>query len=1014
MKIKSTRSQIFFEVFFIILFIIFYFAFIIIKFNGAHTPIILLTGFAFFIILVYYINIHLNSKEKINQIIVNFRFFNENSIKVIMIILMFLCFFIRPISFSKTIIDWKNIGILNYFRAVIFLIGGLFIPGACLYNIFFYNYNIHKWFKVQSFIFKLTIYPILSLSFLGTLSLILDQLGLYREHITLILFFSIIGIYLIDYNIYIFTKKNTNISFKLTIERKKISKESLLIIFISISIIIISFGIQLSAKYLIPGDIWRSFQTAYLSGQADFNPIEDTKIYTVYWGYVSYSLSLLSGIPYVNINAMLFPFLYLFIFSLYLFIKALLRKNEKRLEILSITLIFLFSGLFYIFNSIFGRELQNYLNVYGIFNFSFYTFSFISLFLSLALYTILLNYNLELKKKRYEINQRKRVLFLSSFFLIQSYITFFFPIIAGLSFLLIISFLTNNKKETLKLLSRFFFISIILLIIFDLSTFYFFSWIPITFLTSFLGVFFYLQIEPYTIRRFLNGIIVHTLLFGMLLLFVIVSRFYINYYRGSSKNKIKKPKNKLFFFFFGLFSVLLFLEFYYNIFLKIDQDFFLFLLDKLFLNIGFIGIFGIYSSFLLYKTNKKLFYLLSFWTLILIFTSILILIKEWITYPFLSPFEIPEERFFYLSYWFTRIWYFSIIPFSILSAHGIKKLLFFIKSRKFNNIKKLSILISFSSILIFFSFSNTLIAAMYWENREGYYIDNEEAQIIGWVSENIPYNSNILMDEPRLRIRLDDMTFCKTYMIWDEKSEALKNHTGFLTSYYHDDDCSFTLINDQNGHNDILVFNDQSKEDSVFFKIKFDEPRENGSIDFNIKVMDKNKNFQINIYSFDRSDGGIFLLIENGSLFNFVNRKFIKDLENNLWYNIRIDFECSNDNYTGLSEHKWRIIINGTNYGIEEIDNNILNFCYIEFYTFQVYYNYIVYLYDIDFSWAKDYDIEDIVFYPIYLIDHLKTKDISYYIISNDNHNYLENKDLINYFTTKLYSYGQYEIYKKI
>jgi len=55
---------------------------------------------------------------------------NENSVKAILILLMFISFFIPPVNFSDIIIDWNKISLLNYLRGIIFLVGSTFVPGA--------------------------------------------------------------------------------------------------------------------------------------------------------------------------------------------------------------------------------------------------------------------------------------------------------------------------------------------------------------------------------------------------------------------------------------------------------------------------------------------------------------------------------------------------------------------------------------------------------------------------------------------------------------------------------------------------------------------------------------------------------------------------------------------------------------------------------------------------------------------------------------------------------------------
>jgi hypothetical protein len=71
--------------------------------------------------------------------------------------------------------------------------------------------------------------------------------------------------------------------------------------------------------------------------------------YTLYWGYIAFSLNALSGIPAINIIALYFFFVYLFIASIYLFFKAFLSDLNDKYAILATIFATVFSNLFYYF-----------------------------------------------------------------------------------------------------------------------------------------------------------------------------------------------------------------------------------------------------------------------------------------------------------------------------------------------------------------------------------------------------------------------------------------------------------------------------------------------------------------------------------------------------------------------------------------------------------------------------------------------------------------------------------------
>ena len=98
------------------------------------------------------------------------------------------------------------------------------------------------------------------------------------------------------------------------------------------------------------------------------------------------------------------------------------------------------------------------------------------------------------------------------------------------------------------------------------------------------------------------------------------------------------------------------------------------------------------------------------------------------------------------------------------------------------------------------------------------------------------------------------------------------------------------------------------------------------------------------------------LQYNNGSDWNDV--RFI---ENNIWYHIRVDFECSTGNYTGLAQYTWRLYVNGINYGEFNFINNQNQASRIEWYTDYVFglQGYSYYIDAIGFSWTSNYNPGD-------------------------------------------------------
>ena len=434
---------------FIVVFIIILFYFLITFYiipNDFDLPVILLIGFAIIIIITFYCIINVGHGTGRNNIVFSFKGLSENSIKIILMLLMAITIFIPPVSFSTTIIDWNQIGFFNYFRSIIFLIGIAFLPGSAIYNIILPKDTLHQRFNVKPFLLKITLYPILSFTFLELYTFILNLLGLFREYFIYFLFLAIVILFIID----ILVQKHRKINyFKMYLINIKISKFSFLTLLISFGVVIIAMGINISSKYSIPGDNWRAIGYALNIGGSDW-----AQFYTTgaYWGYLSFSLSILSGIPYVNINAMLFPFLYLSVISTYLFMKAILHNLKEIYSVLSTILVISFSELFFFnFNSNLGQGSIPWVTFDSLFFFRYKSFAFVLFLISMALFIITAKTSENLEKKPIYRMKNFIYIILGSFFLVQCSIHYFLPIIPGISLIFIYCFFSKRKIYNLQL-----------------------------------------------------------------------------------------------------------------------------------------------------------------------------------------------------------------------------------------------------------------------------------------------------------------------------------------------------------------------------------------------------------------------------------------------------------------------------------------------------------------------------------------------------------------------------------
>ncbi|MHA2029619.1 MAG: hypothetical protein ACW99Q_09540, partial [Candidatus Kariarchaeaceae archaeon] len=70
-----------------------------------------------------------------------------------------------------------------------------------------------------------------------------------------------------------------------------------------------------------------------------------------------------------------------------------------------------------------------------------------------------------------------------------------------------------------------------------------------------------------------------------------------------------------------------------------------------------------------------------------------------------------------------------------------------------------------------------------------------------------------------------------------------------------------------------------------------------------------------------------------------------------VWYHVRIDFECTTGGYQGLAQYDWHLYINGNSYGDFNFGNNVANVNFIYWLTYTTDTNYYMYIDAIGVSW---------------------------------------------------------------
>jgi len=983
-------------------------------------PIILLSGFGLFIIGFFYFFFFI-IKDKENSVILRLNVLSENTITSILIVLMMCTFFIPPVTFSEMAIDWSQISVLNYIRAIVFVIGCAFVPGSSIFCLLFPNSTIHEKLKIEPFFVKLVLYPLISFTFLGSISLIIDQLGVLRESFSIILFLTII---ILHFTKIVKVKKDFKMKHIFNKSEVKISRNTLFVLFLTIAVILIALSIHLHTKYLFGIDGYIAISSSRFVGIPDIQITDYLYTYTLYWGYIAFSLSTLSGIPAINIMALYFFFVYLFIASIYLFFKAFLSDLNDKYAILATIFATIFSNMFYIYGNYISLERISFFTFDGIFNFRYKGFAVILIIISMTLFIVTFRKSIFKNLKRFSFTEDWFILFVSAFFLIQSFMIYFLPIIPALSLIFVLMLVLANKRALFKYYFHFSAFLIGFFIFFDLIFDNLFSKQTIGSLFYFFGEFIRFQISD-TLLQFYITILS---LICLLVIIPVVSFSFKKLLSFGTKLNLRfrlKPESipKIVIL---SYTVLLILEILLNLIRTLRSIyFFTFILHLFFFNLGFTGILGFYLTSLCYKKNKQIFYTTLLWFMCLFLVSVGPLIVNWFFYPFSNPIGLPANSFFEINYWFSRTWYYSIIPISILASIGLIKLAK-ILSLKFPIIgRKKSVSLSLKlmslSFIVVFIFSNSIIAGMHFNNETYKTINDEEAQVLGWITENLPSKSNILIDRLQIKRSLEPITTTTSYLINKEVETAIFSDYRYGISYKTDTNCSIDYIEKFGNYDNVIDILDNNSMGRASIDINLLLEIRYASIEFFIKTTNTSKGFWLNS-SLSKVFNGFSLSIGSDSIFYFNGSSYEKivDIENDKWYKIRIYFECTNNFYSGLNKNQWKITINGTEYGNYDFWNEVSFINYMELFTSQLDSGWSVYITGLNFSWDSDFKFECYLFKYLKVIDYLKTKNIPYLIYSKEPtsfnveaEKYIDiDGELIPFFyKNKLYEYKSLTIY---
>jgi len=392
---------------------------------------------------------------------------------------------------------------------------------------------------------------------------------------------------------------------------------------------------------------------------------------------------------------------------------------------------------------------------------------------------------------------------------------------------------------------------------------------------------------------------------------------------------------------------------------------------------------------LIFKGEKRLFIILILWFLTLYFASSILLIK-WLINPL--PYSYFSSDFLIIETWFSRLSFFYIFPLSILGSLVILNLV-----KKFQNMKKRSFYITqfghlfkafFISVFIFFLISNNFQSAIDLYNKD--HINNHEAEMLGWISKNIPFDSTILVDNVFYDGYIRDILFNNRVRIDSEIVNVMKSFPFLYVQNKEDENCSIKLYQRLGDYSNVLAFQDNNNTGTVSTLVRLNEGIggfDSGWMSFDLLTSNSSKNFKLELLSMEYyQNPAISMSIASNKIqfFNGTGYQKIMDIESNKWYSMKMYFETTNLDSYNLGKYHWKISINSSNYGAYPFLFNAsqIYFFYLE--SSQNYRNWTTYLTNFSFPWDYSNSIPfeyNIVRYPV-MIEDFREKEFNYLILS--------------------------------
>ena len=165
------------------------------------------------------------------------------------------------------------------------------------------------------------------------------------------------------------------------------------------------------------------------------------------------------------------------------------------------------------------------------------------------------------------------------------------------------------------------------------------------------------------------------------------------------------------------------------------------------------------------------------------------------------------------------------------------------------------------------------------------------------------------------------------------------------------------VISEFQGHKKVLRCYDPFEDQYRLFRY-FSEGHSSGTIEFWMATSSTSKSNGVWLTC---NQGGLLAVYMDDGYLRYYDKSGWHNLitiSANAWYHIRIDFEQTGNNYTGLGEETFRLVIDGSEYGPYNCANSY-DTTYLKLISGTADYPYYGYYDAFGFSWDADYNVGD-------------------------------------------------------